>query len=844
MSNSKKRKLTLARSFAFFLLFTLLLSSGVALGLFVYYVKDTPPFDPQKLKPSETSIVYDAKGNVIAELHGGQNRIPVALEEIPEHLKQAFIAIEDQYFYKHKGINLRSLIGALWTDLISREYRRGASTITQQLVKNAFLTHEKTLKRKAQEAWLAIQIERHYTKDQILEFYLNQIYFGHSAYGVEAAAQTYFGKSVKDLSLAESAMLAGITKGPSIYSPYINFEKAKERQAVVLNEMVEMGFITKEEAEKAKKEEIKLIGLENAKADYKAPYFTDFVVTQLAEEFQRELGLTEAEAYEKIYNGGLKIYTTVDLEIQEAAEKALANPKNYPYTKNDKNGIPQPQAAAVVIDPHTGHIKALVGGREHYKRLGLNRASQSFRQPGSAFKPIVVYTAAIDTGYTAATVVDDSPVTYGSWSPQNYTRDFKGLTTIRKAIADSVNVVAVKVLENIGVDRGIEYAQKLGIKNLVLEGRKNDRQLSIALGGLTKGVSPLELAAAYGTLANQGIYVEPVAILKVVDKNGRTLLEHNSNRWTAVSPQVAFIMTDMMRSVITEGTAKRLADLPFPVAGKTGTTSDNKDVWFVGYTPHLVAAVWMGHDEPTPMKGVAGGYQPALIWKQIMIAAHKNLPRTDFPKPPGIVGPIAVCQDSGKIPTELCNKDPRGSRVRWEYFIKGTEPTEFCDVHVEKLIDISTGLLATPYCPPDLAQPKVFLNRPPYKASPSGKIPLDAKYQPPTEYCNLHSEGLPNGGNLQEEVLLPIDPSNQNGNSNNQGNNNNENQNKNNGTHMNNQKPSQNQNQPQNQGDLQEIEQRQDNDQVNTNNNNKSEKLKSLNDFNQLIKKVIKMGSR
>ncbi|ADL08145.1 transglycosylase domain-containing protein [Thermosediminibacter oceani] len=823
-NNTGKRKLSLYRSLLFLALFFVLASSGVALGLFIYYVKDTPPFDPQKLKPSETSIVYDTKGKVIAELHGEQNRIPVPLSEIPEHLKQAFIAIEDQYFYEHKGINFRSLIGALWTDIIRREYHRGASTITQQLVKNAFLTHEKTLKRKAQEAWLAIQLERHFTKDQILEFYLNQIYFGHSAYGVEAAAQTYFGKSVKDLTLAESAMLAGITKGPSLYSPYLNFDRAKERQAVILNAMVEMGFITKEEAENAKKEKINLIGLKNAKADYKAPYFTDYVVTQLAQYFQKELGMTEDEAYKKIYNGGLKIYTTVDMEIQEAAEKALANPKNYPYTKEDKNGLPQPQAAAVVIDPHTGYIKALVGGREHYKRLGLNRASQSYRQPGSAFKPIVVYTAAIDMGYTAATVVDDSPVSYGSWSPQNYTHNFNGLTTIREAIADSVNVVAVKVLKDIGIDRGIEYAQKLGIKSLVLEGRKNDRQLSIALGGLTKGVTPLELASAYGTLANQGTYVEPTAILKVVDKNGRTLLENNPDRWAAVSPQVAFIVTDMMRSVITEGTATRLAGLPFPVAGKTGTTSDNKDVWFVGYTPHLVAAVWMGHDEPAPMRGVAGGYQPALIWKQIMTVAHKNLPRVNFPKPSNIVGPIAVCEDSGKIPTELCYRDPRGPRIRGEYFIKGTEPTEFCDVHVEKLIDVSTGLLATPYCPPDQVQSKVFLVRPPYKASASGKIPLDAKYQPPTEYCNVHGPGSINEGGLPGGVIVPPVDQNNPGNGNGGGNNSPGN--------SQDQDQGQDQNQDQDQGQTRDEDRKQNKDD-NINNNRRRSDVENL--INRLL---------
>ncbi|WP_245984566.1 transglycosylase domain-containing protein [Biomaibacter acetigenes] len=659
-----KLKIFSFRNIMLTILAILFVGFGAGLGLFFSYIKDAPAFDPNKLKPSETSFVYDKDGKEIAELHGEQNRIPVSIDKVPDSLKNAFIAIEDQYFYQHKGINVRSILGALWADIMHGSYHRGASTITQQLVKNAFLSPEKTPKRKAQEAWLAIQLERHYTKNKILEFYLNQIYFGHSAYGVESAAEIYFGKSVDQLDLAESAMLAGIPKSPSIYSPYLNFDKAKERQEIVLNAMVERNFITREQAEMAKKEKIKLVGLKNAKADYKAPFFTDYVIQELAAQLQKEFGITEDEAYNKIYNEGLKIYTTVDMKIQETAEKALSDPKNYPYSKEDKNGVPQPQAAAVVIDPHTGYIKAMVGGREHQQKLGFNRASQAFRQPGSAFKPIAVYTAAIDMGYTAATVIDDSPVSYPSgsgkaWTPENYTNDYKGLTTIRTAITNSVNVVAVKVLKNIGIDRGIEYAQKLGIKDLVLSGRKNDRQLTIALGGLTKGVTPLELASAYGTLANQGVHIEPVAILKVIDKNGRTLIENKPDQWSAVSKQVAFIVTDMLRSVVIEGTGKRLASLPFPVAGKTGTTSDSKDVWFVGYTPQLVAAVWMGHDEPTPMSHVAGGYQPALMWKQIMTVAQKDLPVQNFSKPDGIVGPINVCVDSGKIPTELCYKDPR-----------------------------------------------------------------------------------------------------------------------------------------------------------------------------------------
>jgi len=745
MANKKTKK---KRSIFSYIIITMLIlitmGLGAGLGLFLYYVKDTPEFDPTKLKASETSLVLDQNGEVIAELHGEQNRIPVPLEKIPKDLINAFIAIEDQHFYSHKGINIRSIIGSLITNILHGDIKRGASTITQQLVKTAFLSPEQTWKRKAQEAWLAIQLERYYTKDEILEFYLNQIYFGHSAYGVQSAADVYFGKNVEDLTLAECAMLAGITKGPEYYSPYNNFERAKDRQEIILNTMAELGFITKEEAQKAKQEEIKLVGLKNVAADYKAPYFTDYVIQEVASLLQKELGLSESEAYNKIYTGGLKIYTTVDMEVQEAAEKVLADPKNYPYSKEDENGVPQPQAAAVIIDPHTGYIKAMVGGRQHQKKLGFNRATQAYRQPGSTFKPIMVYTAAIDMGYTAVTVVDDAPVSYpsgsgGMWTPKNYSNDYKGLTTIRKAIANSVNVVAVKVFNDIGVDRGIEYAQKLGIKNLVLTGARNDRQLSAALGGITKGVTPLELVSAFGTLANEGIHVEPIAVLKVIDKNGRTLLENKPEQWSAISKQVAFILTDMLRSVVTEGTGTRLADFPFPVAGKTGTTSDNKDVWWVGYTPYLAGVVWMGHDDPTPMSNVAGGYQPALMWKQIMAIAHKNLSKTQFVKPEGLVGPIEVCIDSGKLPTELCRKDPRGHRTRSEYFIRGTQPTEYCDVHVEDFIDTSTGLLATQYCPEELVQRRVFIKRhQPYTPSPTGQIPVDAKYELPSGYCTEH----------------------------------------------------------------------------------------------------------
>lgn len=717
---------------------------GSGIGLLAAYIKDAPEFDPEKLETSETSFVFDDNGQLITKLHAEQNRINVKLDVIPEDLINAFIAIEDPRFKEHFGIDIRAAIGALWADIRHMGFVRGASTITQQLVKNAFLSPEKTIKRKVQEVWLAIQIERKYTKEEILEYYLNHIYFGHSANGVQAASQVYFGKDVQELTLAESAMLAGITRNPGIYSPYINFEKAKERQEVILNEMVKNNFITKEEAQKAKEEKIKLAGLKDFSERYKAPFFIDHVIREVVKQLKEEYGMTNDEAFNKIYNGGLRIYTTVNMDIQQKAEEVMSNPENYPEGLVDDKGNPQPQGAIVIIDHSTGHIKALVGGRKHEKRLGLNRATQSFRQPGSAFKPISVYTPAIDMGYTAATVIDDSPVFYRAgrevWAPENYDRKFNGLTTIRRAIELSINVVAVKVLDQIGIDRAIDYAQNMGIKNLVLEGRKNDRNLpSMALGGLTKGVTPLEMAAAYGTLANQGIYIEPIAFTKVTDKTGRVILEPKQEKRVVVSEQTAYIMTDMLKGVIKRGTGWRLADLPFPAAGKTGTTNDSKDIWFIGYTPHLVGAVWIGHDEPTKMVNVAGGKQPALIWKQVMEYAHKNLPTQDFIKPDKIVGPIEVCSVSGKLPTELCANDPRGSKVISEIFIKGTEPTDFCNTHVKKEICAESNLLATEYCPSSSVKTKIMIQREePFIPAKDGRFPLDAPYEVPHKYCNIH----------------------------------------------------------------------------------------------------------
>lgn len=740
-TNKKNRKRYLEK-FLIIIIVVAFVIIGSGMGVVAAYLKDAPEFDPQKLEAVETSLVFDDENQIVAKLHAVQNRINVELELIPDDLINAFIAIEDPRFKKHFGIDIKANFGALWSVIRHRSYVRGGSTITQQLVKNAFLSQEKTMKRKVQEIWLALQVENKYTKEEILEYYLNQIFFGHTANGVQSASQVYFGKNVQDLTLAEAAMLAGITRNPSIYSPYINFDRAKERQEVILNEMVKNKFISREEAEKAKTEEIHLVGLKDSYESYKAPYFVDHVIREVVRILKEEYGISSDEAFNRIYNGGLRIYTTVNMKIQQKAEQVMTDPKNYPKTTADSNNTPQPQGALAIIDHSNGHIKALVGGRQHEKRLGLNRATQSYRQPGSSFKPISVYSTALDVGYTAASVVDDTPVFYKTWAPENQNRRFNGLVTIRKAIENSINVVAVKVLDSVGINRGIEYAQKLGINSLILDGSKNDFNLpAMALGGLTKGVTPLEICSAYSTFANKGIYIEPIAITKITDKEDRILIEPLQKQRAAINEQTAFMITDMLKGVIKRGTGWRLANFPFPAAGKTGTTNDSKDIWFIGYTPYYVGAVWIGHDEPTKMTNVAGGLQPALIWKQVMETAHKGLSVKGFSRPSNITGPIEVCSVSGKLPTELCEHDPRGSKVITEYFIKGTEPTEYCDIHVQEQICNKSNLLASEFCPEHSIETRVFIQRKePFIPAKNGRVPLDAPYEAPTEYCDIHNQ--------------------------------------------------------------------------------------------------------
>ena len=565
----------------------------------------------EDIVPPASSQIYDINGNEIANIHAAENRMPVSINDIPKNLQNAFVAVEDNRFYDHAGIDPRGIVRAVWANIRGRTVTEGGSTITQQLAKNAYLTQDRTLKRKVQEMFLALQLERQYTKQEILELYMNQIYFGQGAYGVQAAARTYFGKDVKDLTLNECAMLAGIPKSPNYYSPLNNLEAAKQRKAVVLDQMAKYGYISDSEANAAKKEDLAIAKVSNDGVRA-ASYFVDYVLQLLVEKYGDDA----------IYKDGLKIYTTIDMDMQAAAENAM---QNLPTYFTDANGIVQPQGALVAIDPHTGYIKAMVGGRGTDQ---FNRATQAVRQPGSAFKPFV-FAAALENKYTPDSVIEDKPLKVGGWEPQNYNRKFSGKVRLRDVVRWSLNVPTVRSAEDIGIDKAIYYAQEMGISTFVLDGATNDRNLATALGGMTRGVTPLELTSAFGTFANRGIHVEPVAVLRVVARTGKVLEEETRQEKSVISAANAATMTNMLSDVIRSGTGTG-ANIGRPAAGKTGTTSDYHDAWFIGYTPDLVAGVWIGNDSVSDLHGMAGGTTPAAIWRAFMLKAHERLPVRSF----------------------------------------------------------------------------------------------------------------------------------------------------------------------------------------------------------------------
>lgn len=608
---AKKSGSTAKRIILGFGLVILVMLTGIGCG-FLTASMNTKPDLANDILPPASSQIYDINGNEIANVHAAENRRPVKIEQVPKDLQNAFVAVEDNRFYEHSGVDPRGIMRALYANIRGRGVSEGGSTITQQLAKNAYLTQDRTITRKIQEVFLALQLERQYTKQEILEMYLNQIYFGQGAYGVQAAAQTYFGKDVDKLTLNECAMLAGIPKSPNYYSPANNMQAAQARKAVVLDQMAKYGYIANSQAQKTKQEQLTLVKPVAKEKDNTAAYFIDYVTQTLIDKYGADA----------VYKEGLKIYTTLDMDMQKAAEAAV---KKLPTYRTDGNGVQQPQAAIVAIDPHNGYIKAMVGGRGTDQ---FNRATMAVRQPGSAFKPFV-FAAALEEHFTPNTVINDAPIDIGGWRPQNDSGSFSGKVTMREVAQHSINVPTVKIAQKIGIDKPIYYAQAMGISTFVLDGAQNDKQLATALGGMTKGVTPLEITSAYGTFANKGVHVEPVVIVKVLDRNGKVLEQSEPKQNSVISANSAAELTDMLQTVIKNGTGRK-ADIGRPAAGKTGTTSNYHDAWFVGYTPDLVAGVWMGNDDNTPMRGVMGGQLPAEIWKAFMQKALAQTPAKNF----------------------------------------------------------------------------------------------------------------------------------------------------------------------------------------------------------------------
>jgi penicillin-binding protein 1A len=753
---------------------------GAGIGLLAAWVKSTPDVDPAKEQQNATTFVYGENDWLIARLHAGEHRIPVKLEQIPQHMQEAIVAIEDERFYQHHGVDPKSVIRAGIT-YIKNGFKKtiGGSTITQQYAKIAYLTNKKTFFRKVQDQVLAIKLERKYTKQEILEMYLNEIYFGSGAYGIQAASQIYFGKNVEDLSLSEAALLAGVVQRPEALSPYNNLEAAVNRRNLVIDQMVKTNKIDSQQAEVAKNEEVNLAGKKSIGGN-QAQYFVDYITQYLIEKY----------GYDLVYKGGLKVYTTLNEKMQAAAEETI---KTLPEGEKDKKGITQPQGALISLDPKTGYIKALVGGRDR-KESEWNRVSQAARQPGSSFKPFV-YAVALQNGITPATIEIDEPININGYAPKNSGNIYEGPMTIRKAIEKSKNTIAVKTAYKVGINNVIQLTQDLGISTLVTSGEPNDRGLSLALGGTTKGIYPLEMAEAYTAFANKGVKSEPLAILRVEDRKGNVLEENKPKQKAVLSEEVAYVLTDMLKSVIngSNGTG-RSANIGRPAAGKTGTTNDYNDAWFVGYTPDLVTAVWVGSDEKykdelTYMQKnrVSSGF-PARMWARYMKQALAGIPAKDFPQPSGVVGPLAIDLNTGL----LAGPDTPPESIVYEVFIEGTQPTTMSSYYQGTYICPDSGLLATDFCPNPV------------------KIPYTNPEEIPTGYCTIHKAPIndPGVGQDDNNNTSQEQPVNSNNNGNNNGNYNGHNNGNNNGAKPNNNTISphvnqQNKTPPANGGDMQ-----------------------------------------
>lgn len=816
------------------LLFVILIATGVCgisagIGLARGIIDSAPSIDEIDATPTGyLSTVLDNQGNTIATLvASGSNRVYVTIDEIPINLQHAFVAIEDERFYEHNGIDIQGIVRAAFVGIShGGHFSEGASTITQQLLKNNVFTNWVSqtslmdkLERKIQEQYLAVELEKVQDKDWIIENYLNTINLGQNTLGVQAASQRYFNKDVSELNLSECAVIASITQNPSKYNPVSNAKENAKRRKKVLGKMRDQGYINEAEYNEAIEDDVySRIQLVNQSiANNATSYFVDKLTQQVAQDLIDKKGYTETQAYKLIYSCGLTINSTQDPHIQEICDQEVNNIENYGaepeysislsftvkksdgtlknyseqtmlsfYKKRDNtyninfgtteaadaaveqymidvleegdelvenskslSYTLQPQASLTVIDQYTGEVKAIVGGRGEKKASKtLNRATDTTRQPGSTFKILAAYAPALDAGgMTLATVEDDAPYSYANGKQlNNYDKKYRGFTTFRQAITNSINVVTVKAFDEVGMDVGYNYLLNFGFSTLV----DADNVPSLCLGGITNGVTNLELTAAYATIANSGTYTEPRFYTTILDHEGNVILDNTPDTHTVLKESTAFLLTDAMKDVVTDGTGKIANFDGMPIAGKTGTTSKNKDALFAGYTPYYTCVVWGGYDDNTNLKVTS---YPKKIWRSVMSRIHEGLEYREFKRPDDIVE-CSVCKKSGKLAVAgLCDCDPRGSMVETEYFAKGTEPTEVCDHHISATICSASGEIAGEFCPDGAKGTSVYIVGG-SEGTDDSNYALDKSIGNGT--CSIHTEAQHEVMDLQEEIAGEI----------------------------------------------------------------------------------------
>lgn len=600
---------------------------GIAAVIVLFDVPNWQKLDHSKLTAlAQTSSVYDRDGALMSEVRGVENRAIISLGEIPLHTQQAFLAAEDLRFYSHGGIDVYRMLGALRSNIRSGSFSEGASTITQQLAKLTHLSADKTIRRKLEEISLALQIERAYSKDEILEMYLNTVYFGRGAYGIQTAARVYFGIEASELSLAQSASLAATIKAPSAYAPHESPKLNQSRRTYILETMRDNGFITEAECQAALEEEIWVI------AEVEETQKYSWYVDEALRESEQLLGATADE----VISSGLQIYTAFDPALQAIADEVFSDKSLFPADASDGTPV---QGAMAVVDVSNGAVLAMVGGRDYTTKRGLNRATQMRRQPGSALKPLAVYGPALELGYTTASVLLDEKTSFNGYTPQNAGDRYYGRVTMRTAIRNSLNTTAVRLLEEIGIDASIEYLNKMGIPT-----EESDKNLSLALGSMTYGVTPVELAASYAPYANGGVYRDPYCVVRIETSDGRTIYERDTEGRQVISEQNAYLMTSLLQSVVSSGTGTRMLAANTPVAGKTGTVSmsgGNRDIWMAAYNSEISVTVWMGFDQTDSKhkiaNGITGGKNTASLAAAFFKKAYADKEKPQFKEPNGLV---------------------------------------------------------------------------------------------------------------------------------------------------------------------------------------------------------------